>query len=157
MPAGPEVSIIIYAGASGHYEEIAPIVEELRKEYAVTILTNRTPFTSGLAQCEFVLEFGPSALGQLLAVAGSFVVGLRQIVGRKPRVVLCTGPISAIGVLVAARLVGVRSIYLDTLCRYRDLSGTGKMARLLAHTTLVQWPHLIEKAGRHGAYWGNVI
>jgi len=149
--------ILAYAGASGHAEEIRPILEALSERYVVVLITNPTAFSRDQTRAVFIPDHGASAFGQILDISAAFLVTLRLINRTRPRLALCTGPVPSLGVLTACSLRRVPAIYIDTFCKIRNLSFTGKFARLLATVMLVQWEALLSEAGRRGAFWGRVV
>ncbi len=149
--------LLVYAGASGHMEEIQPLVDVLRERFRLLILTNKTDFTSSLPHVTFVRDFGPGLFNQALGVVEAAIVAYRALSQTGAKVVIATGPLPGLGVLIAARMCGRRAVFLDTLCRFSNLSAPGRLASFLAGRNLVQWPHLLSKAGRNGVYWGQVL
>jgi hypothetical protein len=55
-----------------------------------------------------------------------------------------------------SRVLGIRSIYIESITRVVDLSGTGKMVYPIVDVFLVQWPSLLKKY-RKAECWGKVI
>lgn len=81
----------------------------------------------------------------LLALPAS----IAAVAEHRPSVILCNGPGTCVPVCAAARLLafaGVHSarvVFVESLCRTRALSLSGKlMAAGLADRVLVQWPQL---------------
>jgi UDP-N-acetylglucosamine:LPS N-acetylglucosamine transferase len=75
----------------------------------------------------------------------------------KPDVVISTGPEIAVPVFYAARLLGIKTIYIESLCRIKDPSITGKLIYPIASVFLVQSKELLNKYGKKAQYWGNVL
>jgi UDP-N-acetylglucosamine:LPS N-acetylglucosamine transferase len=66
-----------------------------------------------------------------------------QIVAKeRPSIILSTGAGIAVTFAIAAKLLGVRFIYVESISRAMDLSLSGKLVYLLCDELYVQWPHL---------------
>lgn len=75
----------------------------------------------------------------------------------RPDAVISTGSEIAIPAFVWARIVGAKTIYIESWCRVRALSKTGKIVYPLSDLFLVQWPELAEKNSGKLRYEGTVL
>ena len=57
-------------------------------------------------------------------------------------VVISTGAAPGLLCLPAARLIGARTLWIDSIANGERLSLSGRIARRLAHECLTQWEHL---------------
>lgn len=74
---------------------------------------------------------------------------------RRPHVVVTTGAAPGLVGILAGRLIGAKTIWLDSIANTERLSGSGRVAKRLAHHCLSQWP---EVAAREKVIWiGNVL
>ena len=70
------------------------------------------------------------------------------IVGKeKPDVVISTGAAPGYFAIVLGKLLGARTIWVDSIANVEQLSMSGKLAGRYAHLWLTQWPHLATKKG----------
>jgi UDP-N-acetylglucosamine:LPS N-acetylglucosamine transferase len=77
------------------------------------------------------------------------------VVRLRPDVVVTTGAAPGLAALAFGRLVGARTLWIDSIANSEQLSDSGRLATRLAHRCLTQWPHL---AGADGVeYWGAVL
>lgn len=81
----------------------------------------------------------------------------RIFLDERPDVVVSTGSEIAIPAFVWAKLVGAETIYIESWCRVRALSLTGKIVYPLSDLFLVQWPELAQKSGEKARYEGTII
>jgi len=80
-----------------------------------------------------------------------------RVLGARPSdVLISTGAGVAVPFLLAARLRGVRSIYVESFSRVGALSLTGRIAYHLADEFLVQWPDLAARLPK-AQYGGRVL
>lgn len=77
----------------------------------------------------------------LLNLPRTFVL-LRK---HQPDVVISTGASMAINFAIAARLLGIRFLFIESISRSEELSISGKVVYPLAHEFYVQWPQLCRR------------
>jgi UDP-N-acetylglucosamine:LPS N-acetylglucosamine transferase len=73
----------------------------------------------------------------------------------RPSIVLSTGSAPGLFGLVFGRLLGARTIWLDSLANVDRVSLSGSLARPFAGLWLTQWPHLARPEGPE--YAGQVL
>jgi UDP-N-acetylglucosamine--N-acetylmuramyl-(pentapeptide) pyrophosphoryl-undecaprenol N-acetylglucosamine transferase len=67
---------------------------------------------------------------------------LRIVAAERPRTVITSGAGIAVTFTAAARALGARVLFAETMARVADGSVSGRILTRLAHTTLVQWPEM---------------
>jgi len=74
----------------------------------------------------------------------------------RPDAIISTGAGVAVPFLYMGRLMGVKTIYIESLTRVNDLSLSGKLVYPIVDKMLVQWPQL---AGRYkkALFQGQVV
>lgn len=73
----------------------------------------------------------------------------------KPDVVISTGAAPGYFALLFGRLLGARTVWIDSIANVERLSMSGRLAQKHAHLWLTQWPHLAKSEGPH--YHGAVL
>jgi len=73
----------------------------------------------------------------------------------RPNVVITTGAAPGFMSLVIGRLLGVKTIWLDSIANAEELSSSGKHAKWVANVWLTQWEHLQSEKGPR--YKGKVL
>jgi UDP-N-acetylglucosamine:LPS N-acetylglucosamine transferase len=81
----------------------------------------------------------------------------RILLKEKPDIILSTGSEIAIPVIYIGWLLGIRTIFVESLSRVKNPSGTGKIVYPVSTIFLVQWEQLLEKYGNKAKYWGNIL
>jgi UDP-N-acetylglucosamine:LPS N-acetylglucosamine transferase len=76
------------------------------------------------------------------------------VVRLRPDVVFTTGAAPGAVALVIGRILGARTIWLDSIANIEELSGSGRMVRRFADLWLTQWPHL---AGPEGPEYAGAV
>ena len=77
------------------------------------------------------------------------------LVRERPDVVVSTGALPGYFALRLAKLLGIRTVWLDSIANVEELSMSGKMIGRHADLWLTQWPHLAQEGGPH--YRGTVL
>jgi len=73
----------------------------------------------------------------------------------RPDVVITTGAAPGFFAIVFGRLIGAKTIWIDSVANAEELSLAGKKARRWATHWLTQWPELAKEEGPH--YIGAVL
>lgn len=74
------------------------------------------------------------------------------VVRVRPRVVVTTGAAPGVLALACGRLIGARTMWIDSIANVEVLSGSGRLASRFAHRCLTQWPELAtDDVEHHGA------
>jgi UDP-N-acetylglucosamine--N-acetylmuramyl-(pentapeptide) pyrophosphoryl-undecaprenol N-acetylglucosamine transferase len=79
-----------------------------------------------------------SPLSAVRNVLGSFLLALRE----RPRLVLTTGAGSIVAFCVAARLLGAKVVFVETMARVTSPSASGRVLSRIAAKVVVQWPEM---------------
>ncbi|MFH1039059.1 MAG: PssD/Cps14F family polysaccharide biosynthesis glycosyltransferase [PVC group bacterium] len=69
-------------------------------------------------------------------------LALRILRRERPDVLISTGAGVGVSFIYAARLLGIRTVYLESLTRITNLSLSGRLVYPLVDLFLVQWEHL---------------
>lgn len=73
----------------------------------------------------------------------------------RPDVVVTTGAAPGFAAIMFGRLIGARTIWIDSIANSEELSSSGRQARRFAHAWVTQWEHLSKPDGP--IHWGGVI
>jgi len=75
----------------------------------------------------------------------------------RPAWVISDGAEIAIPVFIAAWLLGIRRMFIESVCRVSSTSLTGRIVYPLSNVFLVQWPGLASRYGAKARYTGGVL
>ncbi|MFO6446925.1 UDP-N-acetylglucosamine--LPS N-acetylglucosamine transferase [Erythrobacter sp. NE805] len=73
----------------------------------------------------------------------------------RPRAVVSTGSAPMLFFILLGRLMGARTLWIDSIANAERMSSSGRLARKLAHRTVSQWPEVAEKEGVQ--CWGSIL
>lgn len=74
----------------------------------------------------------------------NLVLAIRVLRDWRPDVVVSNGAAVAVPFFLVARLLGVRTVYLEVYDRVDSRTLTGRLVRPLTHLFLVQWPEQLD-------------
>lgn len=74
----------------------------------------------------------------------------------KPHVIITTGAGVGVPFIYVGKLLGIKTIYIESITRLKDLSLSGKLVYPVVDNLLVQWPEL-EKRYKKAVFAGQVI
>lgn len=77
------------------------------------------------------------------------------IIKYQPHVVISTGALPGVMALALGRLIGAKTIWVDSVANAEEMSMSGKLARRVAHLWLSQWEHVANEEGAE--YAGAVL
>ncbi|MGT2437726.1 hypothetical protein ACU4GH_20040 [Bradyrhizobium betae] len=63
----------------------------------------------------------------------------------RPDVIVTTGAAPGLVAIQVGKVLGARTVWIDSLANSERMSLSGKLARRYADLWLTQWPHLVEK------------
>jgi UDP-N-acetylglucosamine:LPS N-acetylglucosamine transferase len=76
------------------------------------------------------------------------------LVRERPQIVISTGAAPGYFAICGAKLLGARTVWIDSVANVDELSMSGRLASEKADLCLTQWPHL---AGGFVTYQGSVL
>jgi UDP-N-acetylglucosamine:LPS N-acetylglucosamine transferase len=90
-----------------------------------------------------------------------FIISIPKIsfilLKEKPHMIISTGSEIAIPVFYIARVFGIKTMFIESVCRVKEPSMTGKIVYPISNVFLVQWKQLLNKFGNKAQYWGSVL
>lgn len=91
-----------------------------------------------------------------LSLLITFFQAVSIVLRERPKVIVTTGALPGLMLLIAGKtLAGSRTIWIDSIANPKELSGSGKLARRFADTSLSQWPDVAR--AENIECWGAVI
>ena len=80
---------------------------------------------------------------------------LRIFALERPEVVVSTGALPGLLAIILGRLMGARTIWIDSVANTETLSLSGRLCRPFAGLWLTQWPDVARRTG--ATYAGSVL
>lgn len=144
--------ILAVASSGGHWVQLRrlrPAFEGHDVAYVTTDPGHRAEV--GSARFHVVRDGNRNSRLDLLVSA--LQVGL-VLLRERPHVVISTGAAPGYLAIRGAKLLGARTMWIDSVANVDELSMSGRLASAQADLCLTQWPHL---AGGGVTYHGSVL
>jgi UDP-N-acetylglucosamine:LPS N-acetylglucosamine transferase len=139
------MKICLVCSAGGHFFELYSL-SSLWAKYDHFWVTFEREDTKCLLGGERVhWAYAPTNRSVKNLVRNSWLAA-RVMAAEKPTAVISTGAGVALPFLYYGRLLGLKTVYIESLARVTDLSLTGRLVYPVVREFLVQWPEL---AGRY--------
>jgi len=147
------IKVLAVASAGGHWEQLMLMRSTLEHYDVLFVTTDSAPAElHGIASVEIIPDCSKDTPLRLLRCAG---VALQIIRKHRPDVVVTTGAAPGFFCIIAARLLGARTLWIDSVANGDELSTGGKLARAFADHCWTQWEHLA--SGDRLRYCGTVL
>ena len=148
------MKICIPSSAGGHLSEISSLKSLFEKNdiFYVTPRESRTVNLSKKNKVYFVEDPHRSPFKML----GLFIKAKRILKKEKPDIILSAGAGIAYPFCKIAKKLGIKVIFIESICRVKDLSLSGKLIYPLSYSFFVQWPELKKKYPK-AIYAGRVF
>ncbi|MDE5958722.1 MAG: oligosaccharide biosynthesis protein Alg14 [Muribaculaceae bacterium] len=146
--------IMAVASLGGHWMQLLRLCGELEEISPVCYVSTNVGAAAMLqpgATLDVVADFSRNELWRLPAVVWRMWRIIRR---RRPSAIVTTGAAPGLIAVAVGRMCGCRTLWIDSIANAATLSGSGKVAKYLAHKTFTQWPAL---AGDGVEYHGNTF
>jgi UDP-N-acetylglucosamine:LPS N-acetylglucosamine transferase len=152
MPDSVEKRVLAIASGGGHWVQLLRLAPAL-SDCDVTYLTTLPSYRTHVAPARFYVV--PDAnLRRKLALAWMALRVALVVFWERPDVVISTGAAPGyVGVRVG-RLVGAKTVWVDSMANAEQLSLSGQRAGPYVDLWLTQWPHL---AAPDGPYFEGAV
>lgn len=128
------------ASSGGHWEQLMMLRSTLDR-YDVHFATTdaQTAARNGIEDASILPDCNkdrPLRSALCALVAAWLVLRIR------PKVVISTGAAPGFFCILAGRLIGARTLWIDSIANGERLSMCGRLSKTVAHQCLTQWEHL---------------
>jgi len=146
------MKICLTCSHGGHLTEMLQLMDAF-EGHEVFFITYEGARVKLLSKKYTMKNLGKNPLRFLVSIP----ITLKILLKEKPNIVISTGSEIAIPVFCIAKLLGIKVMFIESLCRVKEPSATGKLVYHLSDVFLVQWELLLEKYGKKAQYWGNTL
>lgn len=145
--------VLAVASAGGHWVQLQRLRPVLA-EHDVAFITTDAGYREELPEFRIHAVADASRNKKLKLVLLAFQV-LKVLLRERPDVVISTGAAPGYFALRLGRLLGARTIWVDSIANVDEVSLTGRLVRPYADLWLTQWSHLAVPDGPE--YAGAVL
>jgi UDP-N-acetylglucosamine transferase subunit ALG13 len=145
--------VLAVSSGGGHFVELV----RLRAAFAgaeVTWATVSDAYASHVPG-ERLLVIPDATRWDRLRMAAAAVQIARMLLRERPDVVVSTGALPGCFAIAMGRLLGARTVFIDSVANVEELSLSGRLASRVGHVCLTQWPELARQGGP--GFAGSVI
>lgn len=149
------MKIALVSTQGGHLTEMLELLNAFTN-HSIFIITHhsiRDDEVQNIAETYFVDNMAekPHQFPDILLKA------IKIIRSQNPDVILSMGADIAIPYFVIGKLLRKKTIFIESYCRTKTLSRTGRIVYWFADEFWVQWPQLLEKCGPKAHYRGSIV
>jgi UDP-N-acetylglucosamine:LPS N-acetylglucosamine transferase len=144
--------VLAVASSGGHWIQLLRLAPAFEGQ-EVVYLTTDPGHRSEVGDARFYAVNDANRWNKLALVRCVLKI-LAVLLRERPTVVVSTGAAPGYLAIRCARLLGARTIWVDSLANVEELSMSGRMASATADLCLTQWPHLADGPVR---YLGAVL
>ncbi len=147
------MKIALVCSHGGHLSEILDLADAYagHETFFITYDASRT---RALAGRKYLLRnIGFNVFLMAVATVQIFFILLHE----RPRVILSTGAEIAVPSFYLGRLLGIRTIFVETWTRVRSPTLAGRWVYPVASVFFVQWPELLRCYGSKAQYHGGLV
>jgi UDP-N-acetylglucosamine:LPS N-acetylglucosamine transferase len=146
------MKIVAIASGGGHWIELVRL-HPLLEQHDVEFYSTNKGFADTVKGRPFQLVPEISRWNKWRALP-VFLKIVRMMRRSRPSVVISTGAGPGVLGLLAGKLVGARTIWIESICHAEHISLSGRIALRFCDRVYTQWPHL---ANERVLYKGTVI
>lgn len=149
----PHPRILAVSSTGGHWEQLLLLAPAFKGGEVTFACTDpRQAEGRDLPSFVAIRDYNQNQPLKLLGGLGETFALVRRL---RPDVIVSTGAAPGLLCLLWGRVLGARTIWIDSIANSEQLSLSGKLARRFCHVTLTQWEHLAQ--GNDPACWGSVL
>lgn len=145
--------VLAIASGGGHWQQLMRLRPVLDRHQSMFVTTNAAYAVDVPGSEVFVVTDANRDRPMKLIRTACEV--LFRVLRTRPEVVLSTGAAPGLFGVIFGRLVGARTIWVDSIANAEEVSLSGRIALRFAHVVLTQWPHLAAETGP--AYEGSIL
>lgn len=148
------IKVLAVASGGGHWEQLLRLREAFSRFDTVYVTTNAAlGKRDGIDNVETIPDSNRTGIATSLRTLWFAFRLLHRI---KPDVVVSTGAFPGLACIVAGRITGRRTVWIDSIANSEALSASGQLARFFTTLRVTQWEHLADPTKRL-YYLGSVI
>jgi UDP-N-acetylglucosamine:LPS N-acetylglucosamine transferase len=146
------MKIAAIASGGGHWIQLQRIIPAFNGQEIIYVSTHKS-FAETVNGHEFYAVPDASRWNKMRLLLVAYKV-FKIILSTRPDVIISTGAAPGVMGIVAGKLVGAKTIWLDSIANVEKLSLSGKLVLKIADRVYTQWPSLRTEKIK---YAGNVL
>lgn len=147
------MKIALVCSQGGHLTEMMLLMKAF-ENHEVFFITHDNPTIKQLKYKKYQIEYIGTNIWKMIKIFSKIFAILHH---ERPDLIISTGSEIAIPSIILARVLSIKTIYIESWCRVKTKSGTGRILYFISDIFLVQWSELASKYGKKARYEGAVI
>ena len=148
-----KLKVLAVASGGGHWTQMMRLVPAF-SGCEVVFVGVKAMYRDDVADARFYAIPDVSRL-HLASLPRALLALVGILLRERPQVVVTTGSAPGLLALRLARLLGMRTVWIDSVANVEELSLSGRKARRYADLWLTQWPQLAKEQGPE--YRGSLL
>jgi len=146
------MKVIAIASVGGHWVQLLRLLPAFEGMEVVFVSTVKSLSTTVSGNKFYYIP--DASRWNKLKLLETFFMALKIVQKEKPDVIITTGAAPGLLTLIAGKILGSKTIWIDSVANAEKLSLSGRIALRIADKTYTQWPDL---AGHRIIYAGNIL
>lgn len=146
--------VLAVASGGGHWSQMM-LLSQAFEHCSVSYITTHINLAVKPSLANQVTRVNDADFSQKRNLVRLALEILWALVKQRPDVVISTGAAPGFFAIIFGKMLGAKTIWIDSIANYERPSLSGAKAKNLCDLYLTQWPH--QDDGDKTLYWGHLI
>lgn len=146
------MKILLAASSGGHYEQILRL-KKLEKTHDITLVTERTSFTTSADY--YLNQVNRRSLMLLIDLFINLIRSVYILFKIRPKCIISTGALCTIPLIFLGKIFKIKIVFIESFAKVDTPTLTGKLIYKIADLFIIQWPGL-KKVYPNAVYGGAI-
>lgn len=148
-----KLKVFAVASIGGHWVQLLRIAKALEKEFDVVYMSTHEKCAT-MVEGRVYYSMNDFSRWDFYKMLPELLHSIYIICKEKPSIVITTGAAPGLVCLFAAKICGIRTVWIDSIANVEHISFSGRIASKFASRIYTQWPSL---AGNKVIFAGNIF
>lgn len=148
-----KLKVFAVASIGGHWVQLLRIAKALEKEFDVVYMSTHEKCAT-MVEGRVYYSMNDFSRWDFYKMFPELLHSIYIICKEKPSMVITTGAAPGLVCLFAAKICGIRTVWIDSIANVEHISFSGRIASKFASRIYTQWPSL---AGNKVIFAGNIF
>lgn len=148
-----KLKVFAVASIGGHWVQLLRIAKALEKEFDVVYMSTHEKCAT-MVEGRVYYSMNDFSQWDFYKMFPELLHSIYIICKEKPSIVITTGAAPGLVCLFAAKICGIRTVWIDSIANVEHISFSGRIASKFASRIYTQWPSL---AGNKVIFAGNIF
>lgn len=135
--------ICLIASSGGHFEQVS-MLKDLKEEFNVYIVTEKTKYSTKKDGDYFVIQLNRREILFPLKFITVFFQSLYIFAKEKPDMIISTGALSVIPTFVIGKIFNKKLVFIESFAKVKTPTLTGKLLYKFTDVFIIQWEELLK-------------